>query len=108
MLRDPAGRIGAVYELTGPEVLDIDGIAEQYARALGRPVTAQDIGLEDWKQQVLIPMGLPPHVQQHIATMARLHREDRYNRATEDVAQITGEPPQTVEQYVAAHRDVFS
>ena len=108
VLRDPAGRIGAIYELTGPEVLDIDGIAEQYARALGRPVTAQDIGLEDWKQQVLIPMGLPPHVQQHIATMARLHREDRYNRATDDVAQITGEPPQTVEQYVAAHRDVFS
>src|SRR6476660_411030 len=39
VLRDPVGRIGAVYELTGPEVLDADGIAEQYSRALGRSVT---------------------------------------------------------------------
>src|SRR5689334_782145 len=39
ILRDPADRIGNVYDLTGPEVFDINGIAEQYARALGRPVT---------------------------------------------------------------------
>ena len=108
ILRDPAGRIGDVYELTGPEVLDINGIAEQYARALGRPVTAQDISLDDWRKQVLDPIGLPPHVAQHIATMARLHREGRYNRSTDDVAQITGTPAQTVEQYVAERRDVFS
>jgi len=108
ILRDPAGRIGDVYELTGPEVLDINGIAEQYARALGRPVTAQDVPLDDWRKQVLDPIGLPPHVAQHIATMARLHREGRYNRSTDDVAHITGSPAQTVEQYVAEHRDVFS
>ena len=30
-------------------------------------------------------MGLPEHVGQHIATMARLHRDDRYDRATDDV-----------------------
>ena len=34
LLRDPAGRIGQVYELTGPEVLDVNGLAEQYTRAL--------------------------------------------------------------------------
>jgi uncharacterized protein YbjT (DUF2867 family) len=108
ILRDPAGRIGEVYELTGPEVLDINGIAQEYARALGRPVTAQDITLEDWKRQILDPIGLPPHVEQHIATMARLHREGRYERSTDDVAQITGSPGQTLEQYVAAHTDMFS
>ena len=31
VLQDPAGRIGDIYELTGPEVLDIDGLAAQYA-----------------------------------------------------------------------------
>jgi len=40
--------------------------------------------------------------------MARLHRDGRYDRSTDDVAQITGAPAQTVEQYVAAHADVFS
>ena len=108
ILRDPEGRIGSVYELTGPEVLDCDELAEQYACALGRPVTAEDLPLDEWTQRVLAPMSLPPHVQQHIATMARLHREGRYDRSTDDVARITGAPAQTVEQYVAAHSDVFS
>jgi len=108
VLREPAERIGKVYELTGPEVLDIDGIAAQYSRALGRPVVAEDLPLDDWTDRVLTPIGLPAHVAQHIATMARLHRDGRYDRSTDDVAQITGAPAQTVEQYVAAHADVFS
>jgi uncharacterized protein YbjT (DUF2867 family) len=108
VLGDPAGRIGEVYELTGPEVLDMDGIAEQYTRALGRPVAAEDMPLAGWTEKVLAPMGLPPHVQQHIATMARLHREGRYDRSTDDVAKVTGAPALTLEHYVAAHADVFS
>lgn len=108
ILREPDGRVGEVYELTGPEVLDEAGLAAEYSRALGKPVTAQDIALDDWTETVLEPMGLPPHVQQHIATMARLHREGRYDRSTDDVAQITGTPAQTVAQHVAAHADVFS
>ncbi|MET0756593.1 MAG: NAD(P)H-binding protein [Mycobacterium sp.] len=108
LLRDPNGRTGEVYELTGPEVLDIDGLADRYGRALCRPVSGRDVPLDDWTETVLRPLGLPGHVEQHIATMARLHRDDRYNRATDDVERLTGRPAQTVEQYIAAHRDLFS
>jgi uncharacterized protein YbjT (DUF2867 family) len=107
LLRDPADRIGDVYELTGPAVLDIHGLAEQYTRALGRPITAEDVPYDEWQREVLAPIGLPEHVRQHIATMARLHREDRYNRATDDVERVTGQPAQTVTQYVASHPDLF-
>jgi uncharacterized protein YbjT (DUF2867 family) len=107
LLRDPADRIGDVYELTGPEVLDMDGLAEHYARALGRPVTAEDTPHDEWTRQYLRTTGLPDHVQQHISTMARLHREDRYNRATDDVETLTGEPAQTVEQYIATNPELF-
>jgi uncharacterized protein YbjT (DUF2867 family) len=107
ILRDPTDHIGKVYELTGPEVLDIDGLAEQYARALGRPISAEDLPHDEWERRELVPMGLPDHVQQHIVTMARLHREGRYDRATGDVERITGQPAQTVAQYVAAHPDLF-
>ena len=107
LLSDPADRIGNVYELTGPEVLDIDGLAEQYSGGLGRPVTGEDVALDEWQREVLASIGLPEHVQQHIATMARLHREDRYNRTTDDVERITGRPAQTVEQYVASNPDLF-
>jgi uncharacterized protein YbjT (DUF2867 family) len=107
LLRDPTDRIGRVFELTGPKVLDTNGLAEQYSRALNRPIAAEDISLDDWDRQMLAPLGLPEHVQQHIATMARLHREGRYDRGTDDVEQITGQPAQTVEQYVAANPDLF-
>jgi len=99
---------GQVYGLTGPQVLDIKGLAEQYSRALGRPITAEDIPYDDWVHQYLRNSGLPDLVQQHLATMARLHRENRYDRATHDVEQVTGQPPQTVEQYVASHPEVFA
>jgi uncharacterized protein YbjT (DUF2867 family) len=107
LLRDPADHMGNVYELTGPEVLDIDGLADQYTRGLGRPVVGEDVPYDKWEREVLAPIGLPEHVAQHIATMARLHREDRYNRATDDVEQITGQRAQTVEQYVASNPDLF-
>lgn len=107
LLRNPDGRVGQVYELTGPEVLDIDGIAEQYSRALKRTITGEDVALDEWESGALASIGLPDHVGQHIATMARLHRDGRYDRATTDVEQITGQPAQTVEQYVASNPDLF-
>jgi len=106
VLYAPEQHLGAVYELTGPATLDVDEIAEQYTQALGRPVTAVRPSYDEFLGQ-LDQVGLPPHVQQHIATMARLHREDRYNRSTHDFEDITGHPAQTVRQYVERHRDLF-
>ena len=107
LLREPEGRVGHVYELTGPEVLDIAGLARQYGAALGRPISGEDLPSDDL-QADLVGFGLPEHVAQHISTMARLHREDRYNRAADDVERIVGHPAQTVAEYVAGHRDLFA
>jgi hypothetical protein len=58
--------------------------------------------------QYLRKSGLSDLAQQHLATMARLHHENRYDRSTHDVEQVTGQPAQTVEQYVAAHPELFA
>jgi uncharacterized protein YbjT (DUF2867 family) len=97
-----------VYELTGPEILDIDGLAERYSRALRYPVSGVDLPYDEWLEKVLKPVGIPSHIEQHIATMARLHRADRYNRGTNEVEQVTGQPAQTVEQYIADHLERFA
>ena len=107
LLRNPP-QAGQVYGLTGPQVLDLKGLAEQYSRALGRPISAEDIPYDDWVHQYVRNSGLADLVQQHLATVARLHRENRYDRSTHDVEQVTGQPPQTVEQYVASHPDLFA
>jgi len=108
LLVDPAHRVGDIYELTGPVSLDIDGLAAEYALGLQRPIRGTDIPHDTWVQEVLKPLGVPPHLEQHLATMALLHRAGRYDRATDDVEKITGQPPSTVGRYVAEHPALFS
>ena len=107
VLRDPAPHVGQVYELTGPRSVDMTELAAEFSRALGRPVSYVDVPLDRWQAEGLSTTGLPPHVEQHIAVMARLHRENRYDRTTDDVERVTGTPAQSIEAFVAAHRDVY-
>ncbi len=107
VLSDPAPHVGHVYELTGPRTVDMTEMAEEFSRALGRPVSYVDVPLDRWRAEVLSKAGLPPHTEQHLATMARLHRENRYDRASDDVERVTGVPAQTIEAFVAARRDFY-
>ena len=107
MLRDPDPHIGHVYELTGPRTVDMTEMAREFSRALGRPVSYVDVPLDRWRAEVLAKAGLPSHTEDHIVTMARLHRENRYDRTSDDVERVTGLPPQTIETFVAARRDFY-
>ncbi|MEV4415282.1 NAD(P)H-binding protein [Catellatospora sp. NPDC049609] len=107
VLRDPKPHVGRVYELTGPRSVDMPEMAEEFSRALGRPVSYVDVPPDRWRTEVLAKAGLPRHTEQHIDTMARLHRENRYDRTSDDVAHVTGVPAQTVEEFVAARRDLY-
>jgi uncharacterized protein YbjT (DUF2867 family) len=106
VLRDPAPHIGHVYELTGPRSVDMTELAAAFSRALNRPVSYVDVPLDRW-QAGLSKMGQPPHVEQHIATMAQLHRDNRYDRTSDGVERVTGIPPQSIEAFVTAHRNLY-
>ncbi|WP_344397694.1 NAD(P)H-binding protein [Actinomadura alba] len=108
VLEDPRSHVGRVHELTGPRSQEMTGVAEEYARALGRPVSYVDVPLDRWVEQVLSRSGLEPHLEEHIATMARLHRQNRYDRSTRTVELITGQPAQTIEEFVAQRTDLFT
>jgi uncharacterized protein YbjT (DUF2867 family) len=107
VLRDPAPHLGHVYELTGPRTLDLNGVAAEFSRALGVPVSYVDVPLADWISGTLSVAGLSPHAEQHIATMAKLHHANRYDRASGDVERVTGEPAVTIEEFVAARKDLY-
>ncbi|MFE2586104.1 NAD(P)H-binding protein [Streptomyces sp. NPDC059378] len=106
VLRAPAAHVGQVYELTGPRSLDMSELAAEFSRALGRPVSYVDVPADRWEAQ-LPRMGMAPHLVQHVATMARLHREDRYHRTADGVQRVTGAPAQSVEEFVAARKDFY-
>jgi uncharacterized protein YbjT (DUF2867 family) len=108
VLVEPEARIGKVYELTGPVSLDILGLAAEYSRGLNRPISGADIAHETWVEEVLKPLGLPAHLEQHLETMALLHRAGRYDRATDDVEKITGQAASTVGRYIADFPELVS
>ncbi len=108
VLADPTPYVGGVLELTGPRSQDMNGVADEYARALGRPVSYVDIPPETWAEQVLARAGLGSYVDEHLLTMARLHRENRYDRVTATVQDVTGQPAESVEEFIARQRDLFN
>ena len=106
VLQDPQGYIGRLYELTGPRSQDMNGVAEEFSRALGTRVPYVDVPLDAWSDQ-LDGAGLDPHVREHLVSLARLHRQNRFDRLTRTVEEITGTPAQSVEDFVAMRRDLF-
>ncbi|WP_329580386.1 NmrA family NAD(P)-binding protein [Streptomyces sp. NBC_01361] len=107
VVRDPVRHVSHVYELTGPRTVDMTEMAELFSGALGRKVSYVDVPLEQWRKEVLSTIGLPSHIEQHIVTMCRLHQENRYDRASDDVERLTGTSAQTIEEFVAARKDFY-
>ncbi|MER7836288.1 NAD(P)H-binding protein [Streptomyces sp. NPDC096040] len=105
LLLDPSPPVGRVYELTGAASRDMTAIAAEFSAALGRTVTYVDVPYDEWVERDLKPLGLPPHVFAHIATMARLHGENRYDRATDDVRELLGRPPSGFDSLLEALPD---
>ncbi|MFF2808083.1 NAD(P)H-binding protein [Streptomyces sp. NPDC058000] len=93
LLLAPVPSSGRVYELTGARSRDMATIAAEFSTALGHDVSYVDVPYEEWLEHDLKSQDLPPHVFEHIATMARLHSENRYDRATNDIAELLGHPP---------------
>ena len=106
VLRNPAPHIGHVYELTGPRSVDMTELAAAFSRALHRPVSYVDVPLDRWRAG-LFKLGLPPHTEQHVVTMAQLHRANRYDRTADGVERVTGTPPLSIEAFVAARKDFY-
>ena len=53
-------------------------------------------------------MGVPPHLVSHLATMAVLHQDGRYDRFSDDVMGLTGTPPMSVRQFVQRNAAAFT
>jgi uncharacterized protein YbjT (DUF2867 family) len=106
ILIDPKNHIGKVYELTGLRSQTMTEMAREYSAALGREIRYVEVPFDGWKER-LQKSGLPEHVIKHFSTMASLHRDNRYDRITDDVQKLTGTKPLSVQQWVEGKRDEF-
>lgn len=107
ILSDPAKHIGQTYHLTGPVSQDMDAVAREFSAALGRKISYVDVPLDVMKGQ-LAAFGMPPHVVSHVATMAQLHQDNRYDRFSNDVERLTGVPPISIKEFVQRNAQAFA
>ena len=107
LLVNPQPHIGKIYHLTGPQSENMHFFAREYSKALGRTITYQDIPVEPWRDG-LLERGLPVHLVNHLATMADLHRAGRYDRMSDDVRTLTGQGPQSLQEFVRKNAETFS
>jgi uncharacterized protein YbjT (DUF2867 family) len=103
----PQPHIGKIYHLTGPQSENMHFFAQEYSKALGRTITYRDIPVEPWRDG-LLERGLPVHLVNHLATMADLHRAGRYDRMSDDVFTLTGQKPQSLQEFVRKNAERFT
>jgi len=107
ILDNPAPHIGQIYNLTGPESADLEHYARAFSDALGRPIRYRDVPLSAWTT-TLREAGVPAHLVDHLGVMAELHTQGRYDRMTDDLSRLIGQPPTSVREFVQLHAAEFT
>ena len=106
ILDDPAAHIGQIYDLTGPELADLDHYARVFSEALGRPIRYRDVPTPAWTEG-LRQARYPEHVVRHLSAMSELTRQGRYDRMTNTLSKLTGEAPTSMRDFVKLHAAEF-
>ncbi|ATU94133.1 NAD(P)H-binding protein [Phyllobacterium zundukense] len=107
ILDNPAPHIGKIYNLTGFESADLDHYAQAFSEALGRTIRYRNVPLDAWVEK-LRELGVPAHLISHLAVMADLHTQGRYDRMTDDLFKLTGKTPTSMHDFVKLHSADFT
>jgi len=129
ILENPEPHCGKIYPLYGPVELTHDEIAKLVGGVLGRKITYQSMPIDKWAEVVAgASAGRPPRndagslypeadritgrpgsefLVQHLREVAIDHTNGIFAGTNEFVETIGGQPPLSVEAFVAKHRDAF-
>jgi NAD(P)H dehydrogenase (quinone) len=108
MLLDPKSYVGRVIELTGPRSASLYEFAGEYAATLGKEVKYVDVPLEQWIESDLRSRRLPEHLIGHLATMAKLHAANRYDRMTNGVESALHRQATSLSETVKRNQHLFN
>jgi len=106
-ITDPA-HAGKTYDVTGPEAIAYDELAERFSRVLGRPVEHVRID-DDAFHGALTAAGLPAWtVDAFVEMYARGVRGGHFERTSNDVERVLGRPPRSIDEWIEANREAFA
>jgi NAD(P)H dehydrogenase (quinone) len=103
----PDRHAGRAYDLTGPGPVTMPELARLLSAGLGRTITYRD-RTEAEQRAVLTAAGVPDLMVEVLLGLDRLVRSDASAAPTGTVRELTGRPPRSVAEFVAAHLDAFA
>ncbi|MFE4058966.1 NmrA family NAD(P)-binding protein [Streptomyces sp. NPDC059096] len=104
ILVDPAPHIAKSYDLTGPELKDMHGFAEDFEAVLGRQVVYVPVNVETWNETYVdSAMAAIPHTAEHLKALTRLMGGGGYRGVTDQLETLLGRPPKTVRWALENH-----
>jgi NAD(P)H dehydrogenase (quinone) len=106
ILAKPAAHGGKVYPLCGPIEMGQADIAATLSDLLGRKITYQPITIPEFRER-LEKAGRPEFLIQHLCAVAIDYQNGIFAGEDKIIAEVTGKPPMTVQEFVALHSDAF-
>jgi uncharacterized protein YbjT (DUF2867 family) len=106
ILAQPAAHLDKTYPLHGPIELDQAGIAAAVSEVLGRKISYRPLTIPQYRER-LEKAGLPEFMIQHFCAVAVDYQNGIFSGEGKIIAEVTGQPPMTVQEFVTLHRDAF-
>jgi uncharacterized protein YbjT (DUF2867 family) len=103
VLTDDA-HMGATYRLTGPQVISRPEQVQAIGAAIGRKLRFEEVPVQDARAQMLAD-GRPPALVDALLSAAETRSASTL--VTSTVADLTGAPPHSFEQWARDHREAF-
>jgi NAD(P)H dehydrogenase (quinone) len=93
-------------DITGPEVVTYTELAQIAGDITGRPVSYIDVPLEEIVKG-MVGAGLPQRLAETLASFHTATAQGTLAIATDTVTELTGTPPQSVRDFLAAHKEAL-
>jgi NAD(P)H dehydrogenase (quinone) len=93
-------------DITGPEALTSEQVAAITSRVTGRPVKHVSLPPEALKEG-MVKNGLPPPVADLLLSFDAANQAGEFAVVTDAVLKLTGKAPQSVEEFLTAHRSAL-
>ena len=107
ILAEPAAHLGKTYPLHGPIEQDQAGIAAAVSEVLGRKISYRPLTIPQYRER-LEKAGLPEIMIQHFCAVALDYQSGIFSGEDKIIAEVTGQPPMTVQEFVTLHRNAFT
>ena len=100
------GYEGQTYELTGPEAITYEHIAEELSAATGRPIEFVDVP-DEATRQGFVEAGMPDWLVEHLIELFGIIRQGALKQTTDTVRTLSGREPRTCAQFARENTGLF-